>query len=85
MSKVRKGKVIAIDGKAQRGTVDPEKSNSFVHIVSAWSSHNQLTLGQIKVEGKSNEITAIPKLLKMIDVKGSIITIDAMGCQKDLV
>ena len=84
MSKVRKGKVIAIDGKAQRGTANPEKPNSFVHIVSAWSSHNQLTLGQVKVEGKSNEITAIPKLLKMIDVKGSIVTIDAMGCQKDI-
>lgn len=75
---------IAIDGKAQKGTAEKNKPNSFVHIVSAWSSENNLTLSQFKVEGKSNEITAIPKLLDTIDVKNNVITIDAMGCQKDI-
>jgi predicted transposase YbfD/YdcC len=78
----KKYKVIAIDGKAQRGTVTPGESNSFVHIVSAWASEEGLTLGQVKVDGKSNEITAIPKLLDLIDIQDAVITIDAMGTQK---
>lgn len=76
-----KGEGIAIDGKALRGTTDPDHPNSFVHMVSAWASNSNFTLGQLKVEGKSNEITAIPKLLDMIDIKDAVITIDAMGCQ----
>jgi predicted transposase YbfD/YdcC len=76
-----KGEGIAIDGKALRGTADPDNPNSFVHMVSAWASNSNFTLGQLKVEGKSNEITAIPKLLDMIDIKGAVVTIDAMGCQ----
>jgi len=77
-----KGRLIALDGKAQRGTASSDSANSFVHIVSAWASENGLTLGQYKVSAKSNEITAIPKILDVIDVKDSIITIDAMGTQK---
>lgn len=66
--------MINIDGKAQRGTAKIGEPHSFVHIVSAWAATHHLTLGQLKVEGKSNEITAIPKLLGIIDVKGAIVT-----------
>ncbi len=75
---------ISIDGKAQKGTSIKDKPNSFVNIVSAWSSENNLTLGQFKVKGKSNEITAIPKLLEIIDIEENVITIDAMECQKNI-
>lgn len=81
MAPISKGEGISIDGKALRGTADPDNPNSFVHMVSAWSSSSNFTLGQLKVEGKSNEITAIPKLLDMIDIKGAVVTIDAIGCQ----
>ena len=81
MAPLSRGEGIAIDGKALRGTADPDDPNSFVHMVSAWASNSNFTLGQLKVEGKSNEITAIPKLLDMIDIKGAVVTIDAMGCQ----
>lgn len=77
-------RAICIDGKAQRGTALPDKPNSFIHIVSAWATGHGLTLGQQKVDGKSNEITAIPKLLDLIDIKGTVITIDAMGTQKNI-
>ena len=73
--------VVSIDGKAQRGTAKKGCPRSFVHIVSAWTTSHHLTLGQLKVDGKSNEITAIPELLDLIDVKGTTVTIDAMGCQ----
>lgn len=75
------GEVLAIDGKALRGTAVKGEPNSFVHMVSLWACDQQLTLGQVKVDGKSNEITAIPKLLEIIDIAGSTITIDAMGTQ----
>ena len=81
---LKEGSVVCIDGKAQRGTARSGQPHSFVHIVSAWAAANHLTLGQLKVEGKSNEITAIPKLLELIDIEGTIITIDAMGCQLDI-
>jgi len=71
---------LAIDGKTLRGsgssTVAP------LHLVSAWATQAKLTLGEVAVEGKSNEITAIPELLKLLDLKGTLVTIDAMGCQK---
>jgi predicted transposase YbfD/YdcC len=73
--------VYAIDGKALRGTTIKGRPNSFVHMVSIWACSQQLTLGQVKVDGKSNEITAIPKLLEIIDIAGATITIDAMGAQ----
>lgn len=76
--------VIAIDGKTVCGSKDSFHKKSPIHIVSAWSNGNQLVLGQHKVDGKSNEITAIPKLLEMLDIKGSIVTIDAMGTQKNI-
>lgn len=72
---------INIDGKASRGTAKKGEPHSFVNIVSAWARKHHLTLGQLKVDGKSNEITAIPQLIDMIDIKGSTVTIDAMGCQ----
>jgi len=75
-------KHIAIDGKtlcgSARGTLKP------LHLVSAWATQAGLTLGQVAVDGKSNEITAIPVLLELLDLKGALVTIDAMGCQKDI-
>jgi len=79
------GEVVALDGKTVRHSFDTATGKSALHLVSAWASENGLALGQVKVDDKSNEITAIPKLLEMIDVKGRIITTDAMGCQKDIV
>lgn len=78
------GKLRAIDGKALRGTAQKGDANSFIHMVSMWACEAGVTLGQVQVDEKSNEITAIPKLLEMIDVKGSIITIDAMGTQTSI-
>ena len=77
------GQVIAIDGKTLRGAKAHGKKSP-VHMVSAWASENNIVLGQEKVEEKSNEITAIPKLLKILDINEAIITIDAMGCQRDI-
>jgi predicted transposase YbfD/YdcC len=73
------GHHIAIDGKCVRGSHDGKQSA--IHLVSAWSSTTGLTLGQVRTADKSNEITAIPELLNALDIKGSVITIDAMGCQ----
>lgn len=78
------GGVIAIDGKTARRSHDRANGKSAIHMVSAWSVHNHLILGQVKTEDKSNEITAIPELLKVIDVEGCTVTIDAMGCQKEI-
>jgi predicted transposase YbfD/YdcC len=79
------GEVIALDGKTIRHSFDAATGRSALHLVSAWASENGLALGQVRVEDKTNEIKAIPKLLEMIDVKGRVITTDAMGCQKDIV
>ncbi|MDJ0692700.1 MAG: ISAs1 family transposase, partial [Xenococcaceae cyanobacterium MO_188.B32] len=76
------GEIVAIDGKTLRHSYDKSKNKSAIHMVSAWATNNSLVLGQKKVEGKSNEITAIPELLKVLSLKGCIITIDAIGCQK---
>lgn len=76
--------IVAIDGKTVRGSFDKQKGKSAIHIVNAWISSNNLILGQLKTSDKSNEITAIPELLDMLFLKGCIITIDAMGCQKDI-
>lgn len=80
MGKVNK-EFISIDGKTIRQASKMSRNGS-IHIVSAWASHNELTLGQIKTDDKSNEITAIPELLDSLMLKNSIVTIDAMGCQK---
>lgn len=77
------GEVIPIDGKTIRGAKGNGKKSPF-HMVSAWATNNNLVLGQVKVSEKSNEITAIPRLLELITVKGCIVTIDAMGCQQDI-
>lgn len=76
--------VIWIDGKTMRGSFDDRKSVSARHIVSAWSNCCKVVLAQVKVNAKSNEITAIPQLLDLLDLHGQIVTIDAMGCQRDI-
>jgi predicted transposase YbfD/YdcC len=77
-------KHIAIDGKTLRGSVKPSSPHHYLHVVSAWASEARLTLGQVAVAAKSNEITAIPRLLEILQVKGALVTIDAMGCQKEI-
>lgn len=76
--------VIPIDGKTIRQSFDRDRLQKAIHVVSAWASTHRLVLGQLKVDSKSNEITAIPKLLELLDIAGCIITIDAMGCQKEI-
>lgn len=75
---------IAIDGKTLRGSARQTAPNQYLHLVSAWATEANLTLGQVAVEEKSNEITAIPQLLELLDLKGAFVTIDAMGCQKEI-
>jgi len=76
--------VISIDGKTVRGSKDSYHGKAPIHLVNAWASNNELILGQCKSDGKSNEITAIPILLELLDIEGSIITIDAMGTQRKI-
>jgi predicted transposase YbfD/YdcC len=76
------GKLIAIDGKTVRHSFDRATGRKALHVVSAWIAENRLTLGQIATEEKSNEITAIPQLLEMLDIRGATVTVDAMGCQR---
>src|SRR6266542_6710089 len=78
---VTKGQVIAIDGKTVRGSHNKQIGKGAIHLVSAWASTNGIVMGQRKVDTKSNEIVAIPELLRLLDVSGCIVTIDAMGCQ----
>lgn len=73
--------VIPIDGKTVKGSYDREQQKNALHVVSAWASEHRLVLGQLKVVDKSNEITAIPALLELLNLAGCIITIDAMGTQ----
>lgn len=76
--------VVAIDGKALRRTFDRARGRGALHLVSAWATANGLTLGQVAVDQKSNEITAIPQLLDLLDLSDCVVTIDAAGCQKDI-
>lgn len=78
------GDIIAIDGKTIRGSYDKNKRKGAIHMVSAFSTEYGVVLGQVKTEAKSNEITAIPELLNLLDLKKSLVTIDAMGCQKNI-
>jgi len=78
-------RLIAIDGKTCRGSHDAKHNLGPLHIVSAWASEEGIALGQVATEAKSNEITAIPLLLDQLDLTKAIVTIDAMGCQKDIV
>ena len=73
---------IAIDGKTLRGSASSKLGP--LHLVSAWATQAKLTLGEVAVDGKSNEITAIPKLLELLDLRGALVTIDAIGCQKGI-
>ena len=76
--------IIAIDGKTLRRSYQEGGAKAPIHMVSAWSSGQSMVLGQVKVADKSNEITAIPKLLDMLTIKGAVVTIDAMGCQREI-
>jgi predicted transposase YbfD/YdcC len=84
ISQLSAGEVIAIDGKTVRHSYDRANGKEAIHMVSAWASANRLVLGQRKVDEKSNEITAIPQLLQVLAMKGCIVTIDAMGTQKEI-
>ena len=81
---ISNGEIIAIDGKTVRRSYDKGKDKGAIHMVSAFATTNQLVLGQIKVNEKSNEITAIPELIELLEIHGCLITIDAMGCQRDI-
>ena len=76
--------VVAIDGKTSRRSLDKAGGKGALHMISAWSSAMNVTLAQRQVDGKSNEITAIPELLELLTLKGAIVTIDAMGCQREI-
>jgi predicted transposase YbfD/YdcC len=78
------GQVVAIDGKQARGSSDRGAGKAAINTVSAWASDNQLVLGQVQTEEKSNEITAVPELLQMLELRGCIVTLDAMGCQREI-
>jgi predicted transposase YbfD/YdcC len=84
LSEASGGEIISIDGKTLRHSFDQATATAAIHRVSAWASANRLVLGQLKVDEKSNESTAIPKRLPLLDVQGAVVTIDAMGCQKEI-
>lgn len=84
LHEITDGQVIAIDGKTLRRSFDAASSKAAIHMVSAWATANHISLGQVVVDAKSNEITAIPKLLEMLELSGSMVTIDAMGCQTEI-
>ncbi|NOQ45436.1 MAG: ISAs1 family transposase [Desulfobulbaceae bacterium] len=83
-AEVSGGRIIPIDGKTLRRSYDSASNKAAIHMVSAWASKSQIVLGQVKTNEKSNEITAIPELLNLLDINGCIVTIDAMGCQKKI-
>ena len=84
LQEITDGQVIAIDGKTLRRSFDTANGKTAIHMVSAWATANQVSLGQVVVDAKSNEITAIPKLLQMLEISGCLVTIDAMGCQTEI-
>lgn len=84
VANISQGEIIAIDGKTLCGSHDRVLGKRAIHMVSAWASANRLVLGQVKVDEKSNEITAIPALLKLLVLQGCLVTIDAMGCQTEI-
>jgi predicted transposase YbfD/YdcC len=81
LHEITSGQVVAIDGKTLRGSFDKASGKSAIHMVGAWATANHISLGQVVVDAKSNEITAIPKLLEILEISGSVVTTDAMGCQ----
>jgi predicted transposase YbfD/YdcC len=84
VSKRTDGELIAIDGKVLRGSYDRESRQSTIHMVSAFATANSMVVGQLKTDAKSNEITAIPALIQLLDIKGCLVSIDAIACQKDI-
>ena len=78
------GRLVAIDGKTIRRSLDTANDKAAIHMVSAWCAANQMVLGQLATDVKSNEITAIPALMKLLDLNGAVVTIDAAGCQKKI-
>jgi predicted transposase YbfD/YdcC len=84
LSEASGGEMVSIDGTTRRHSFARATATAAIHMGSAWASANRLVLGQLKVEEKSNEITAIPKLLHLLALKGAVVTIDAMGCQKEI-
>ncbi len=85
VQELTRGEVIAIAGKALRGSFERTTNPLAIRMVSAWATPNSLVLGQVKTAEKSNEITAIPRLLSVLEIEGCIVTLDAMGCQKEIV
>ena len=81
INKMSKGELVAIDGKVLRSSYDRDDRKSTIHMVSAYATANKFVIGQVKTDAKSNEITAIPELIKLLDIKGCLVSIDAMGCQ----
>ncbi len=84
VNQITAGQVVAIDGKQVRRSMDNYRGKGAIYMVSAWAEENRLVLGQRKVDEKSNEITAIPELLDILEIAGCIVTIDAIGCQKEI-
>lgn len=84
LHEITAGQIVAIDGKTLRRSFDAATSKSAIHMVSAWATANQISLGQVVVDEKSNEITAIPQLLKLLEISGCLVTIDAIGCQTEI-
>lgn len=84
LSDATDGDIIAFDGKTLRRSFDTATGLSAIHVVNAWSCENNFCIGQMKVDGKSNEITAIPALMAMMEIKGSVVTADALNCQRDI-
>ena len=81
---ISRGQIIAIDGKTLRRSFDAASSKAAIHMISAWATKNHISLAQRVVDDHSNEITAIPKLLEILDISGCLVTIDAMGCQVEI-
>jgi predicted transposase YbfD/YdcC len=84
LHEVTRGEIVPIDGKTLRRSFDSASDLPALHLVSAWAAENRLVLGEIPVDDKSNEITAVPKLLEILELTGAIVTLDAMGCQKEI-
>lgn len=84
VAKITEGEIVAIDGKQARRSYDKRNRKAAIHMVSAWACQNGMVLGQQKTDSKSNEITAIPELLEILELKGCIVTLDAMGCQREV-
>jgi predicted transposase YbfD/YdcC len=84
LHEITAGQLVAIDGKTLRRSYDAASGKSAIHMVSAWATANHISLGQVVIDAKSNEITAIPKLLEILELSGSLVTIDAMGCQTEI-